>query len=228
VALGSLPSEGSVPNFEPEQGVPQAFDTLRATPSRVEGSPVMFSRRAAVKAIGAIAVWPYLSDRAAEAFATIQATQAPPQLAFLTAAQYRTLDALAETIIPTDDHSPGARDARVADYIDLLLSESDDPTQRAWTAGLALLDAESRRRFRVPYAELSPAQASELLTPLAANEESPKAPLDQFFKATKDATIRGYYTSEIGIQRELEYKGNRMLGEFVGCTHPEHGYEPGQ
>jgi Gluconate 2-dehydrogenase subunit 3 len=201
-----------VPNLEPEQSAP----------------PAVFSRRAAVKAIGAIAVWPYLSDRAAEAFATIQATQAPPQLAFLTAAQYRTLDALAETIIPTDDHSPGARDARVADYIDLLLSESDDPTQRAWTAGLALLDAESRRRFTMPYAELTPPQATELLAPLAKNEDSPRVPLEQFFKATKDATIRGYYTSEIGIQKELEYKGNRILGEFVGCTHPEHGYEPGR
>jgi hypothetical protein len=190
--------------------------------------PVTFSRRAAVKAIGAIAVWPYVSDRAAEAFATIQASQAPSQLAFLTAAQYTTLDALTETIIPADEHSPGARDARVADYIDLLLAESDDPTQRAWTAGLALLDAESRRRFRVSYAQLTPPQAAELLSPLARNEERPTAPLEQFFKATKDATIRGYYTSEIGIQRELEYKGNRILGEFVGCTHPEHGYEPGK
>lgn len=217
-----------MPNLEPEHSAPQALKAIGPTPNGVEGAPVVFSRRAAVKAIGAIAVWPYLSDRAAEAFATIQATQAPPQLAFLTAAQYRTLDALAETIIPTDDHSPGARDARVAEYIDLLLSESDDPTQRAWTAGLALLDAESRRRFALPYADLTPPQAAELLTPLARNEDSPRVPLEQFFKATKDATIRGYYTSEIGIQKELEYKGNRILGEFVGCTHPEHGYEPGQ
>ena len=42
---------------------------------------------------------------------------------------------------------------------------------------------------------------------------------------TKDATIRGYYTSEIGIHRELTYQGNKFLREFVGCTHPEHGYE---
>ena len=215
-------------NLEPDRNVSQTFDRLRPTPSRVEASPATFSRRAAVKAIGAIAVWPYLSDHAAEAFATVQATQAPPALAFLTAAQYTTLDALAETIIPADDQSPGARAARVADYIDLLLSESDDPTQRAWTAGLALLDAESRRRFKVPYAQLTPPQATELLTPLATNEDSPNAPLEQFFKTTKDATIRGYYTSEIGIHKELEYKGNRVLGEFVGCTHPEHGYEPGQ
>jgi hypothetical protein len=194
----------------------------------VEAQAVTFSRRAVVKALGAAAVWPYLSDSAAAAFAALQTTRALPRLAFLTAGQYTTLDALTETIIPADEHSPGAREARVADYIDLLLAESDDPTQRAWTAGLSLLDAESRRRYKVPYAQLTPDQATDLLTPLARNEAEPTAPLEQFFKTTKEATIRGYYTSEIGIHKELEYKGNRVVAEFVGCTHPEHGYEPGK
>jgi hypothetical protein len=188
-----------------------------------------FTRRAALKTfgggLGAIAVWPYLSDHAAEAFASIQAAKAAPALAFLTAGQYATLDAIAETIIPADDHSPGARDARVADYIDLLLAESDQATQQTWTAGLAALDEESRRRFQAPFAQLSGAQATNLLTEISANELAPRTPLETFFKATKDATIRGYYTSEIGIHKELEYKGNKFLTEFVGCTHAEHGYE---
>jgi hypothetical protein len=199
---------------------------VNTRPEHEVSQPVSLSRRAVVKALGAIAVWPYLSDAAAEAFATIQATQAPPKLAFLTAAQYTTLDALAETIIPADAHSPGAREARVADYIDLLLSESDDQTQRTWTAGLALLDADSRRRFKAPFAQLAPEHATALLTDISRNEATPKTPLEEFFRTTKDATIRGYYTSEIGIHKELEYQGNRVLAEFVGCTHPEHGYVP--
>ena len=158
-----------------------------------ESQRVTFSRRTALTALGAVAVWPYISDRAAAAFASIQATPAPPVLAFLTPAQYITLDALTETIIPADDQSPGARAVRVADYIDRLLAESDDQTQRAWTAGLALLDAESRRRFKVPYAQLTVPQATDLLTPLAKNEAAPTAPLEQFFKTAKEATIRGYY-----------------------------------
>ena len=35
---------------------------------------------------------------------------------------------------------------------------------------------------------------------------------------TKRAAIHGYYTSEIGIHKELRYKGNQMLPEFVGCA----------
>jgi hypothetical protein len=33
-------------------------------------------------------------------------------------------------------------------------------------------------------------------------------------------TVRGYYTSKIGIHDDLEYKGNRILMEFVGCDDP--------
>jgi Gluconate 2-dehydrogenase subunit 3 len=157
----------------------------------VEAQAVTISRRAVVKALGAAAVWPYLSDSAAQAFAAIQATQAPPRLAFLTAGQYTILDA------PGECSSAG-----------MIVSVS------------ALMKRASP--------QLTPSQATDLLTPLSRNEAEPKTPLEQFFKTTKDATIRGYYTSEIGIHKELEYKGNRVLAEFVGCTHPEHGYEPGK
>jgi hypothetical protein len=191
-------------------------------------SPVDLSRRAALKTLGAgmgaAAVWPYLSDEAAAAFAARQASPAPAALVFLTPAQHAAVDAMAETIIPADDHSPGARAARVADYVDLLLSESPPETQQTWVAGLSALDTAVRARFKRPFAELTAAQAIEVLTELARNEAQPTTPLEVFFRDTKEATIRGYYTSEIGIHRELTYKGNQVLVEFVGCTHPEHGY----
>lgn len=187
------------------------------------------SRRDALKTLaaglGTAGVWPYLSDSAVQAFVEIQATGAPPRLAFLTAAQYATLAAVAETIIPSDDHSPGARAARVPDYIDLLLSESDEPTKGAWRDGLRALDELSAQRFNAPFANVSPTQAANLLSEISQNEMNPTTALERFFRLTKDATIRGYYTSEIGIHKELQYQGNRVLKEFVGCTHPEHGFQ---
>jgi hypothetical protein len=45
-----------------------------------------------------------------------------------------------------------------------------------------------------------------------------KTLLEEFFANTKQATINGYYTSEIGIHQELRYKGNKVLLEFVGCA----------
>jgi len=190
--------------------------------------PITFSRRAALKTLGAglgaVAVWPYVSEQAAEAFALIQETKAPPALRFLNQAQYATVDRFVEILIPADDHSPGASEARVADYLDLLLAESDAQTQREWTTGMAALDEESTRRFQTRFGRLAPAQATALVTEISHNESRPSTTLEKFFVSTKDAAIRGYYTSEIGIHKELTYKGNKFLREFVGCTHPEHGY----
>src|SRR3989441_9556661 len=52
---------------------------------------------------------------------------------FLSPAEYALLDELTELIIPTDDHSPGARAAGVAAYIDGRLAESlDSDWQVLW------------------------------------------------------------------------------------------------
>ena len=179
------------------------------------------SRRSVLKALGAgastIALLPLLSEEGAAAFEAIQRTNAAPKLKALTAAQYATVEAFSDAIIPTDDHSPGAKAARVADYIDLLLSEAEPALKNTWTQGLAALDAETTARYSVPFVKLTPAQVTEFLTAISANEAQPKTSVEQFFRTTKDATIRGYYTSEIGIHKDLQYKGNQYLPEFVGC-----------
>ncbi|HTV00387.1 MAG TPA: gluconate 2-dehydrogenase subunit 3 family protein [Luteitalea sp.] len=173
--------------------------------------------RAVATSVGTIAMLPVLSEEGAYAFEAIQRANAAPKLKALTPAQYATVDAFTDAIIPTDAHSPGAKAARVADYIDLLLSESDAPLRNSWTQGLAALDDASTAKFTAPFVKLTPAQVNEFLTEISANEAQPKTPVEQFFKATKDATIRGYYTSEIGIHKDLQYKGNQYLPEFVGC-----------
>ena len=186
----------------------------------------IFSRRAALKALGAsagaAAFVPWLSDEALLAFAQVQATNAPPKLLVLSAAQYATLESLVETIIPADERSPGAKEARVADYVDLLLSESDDALTLQWLGGLAELDEEAVARFKQPYAKLTATQKGSLLTAISRNEHGPATPIEAFFVMAKAATIHGFYTSEIGIHKELRYKGNQMLTEFVGC-HTEDG-----
>jgi hypothetical protein len=94
-----------------------------------ESQPATVSRRTALRAtgtgIGTVAALPWLSDEGLLAFARIQETNAAPQLKVLSRSQFKTLETLVEAIIPTDDRSPGAKQARVADYIDLLLSEAD-------------------------------------------------------------------------------------------------------
>src|SRR5262245_62644744 len=88
------------------------------------------SRRSALKTmgagVGAATLLPWLSDAGVLAYAEIQQKGAAPALKVLSQPQFATLEALVETIIPADERSPGAKEARVAEYIDLLLSEAED------------------------------------------------------------------------------------------------------
>jgi gluconate 2-dehydrogenase gamma chain len=181
------------------------------------------SRRSALRRIGAgagaLTLLPFLSEDGLAAFVKIQAAGAAPAPKVLSPAQYATVEALVEAIIPADERSPGAKEARVADYVDLLLSEAaEDSVRQTWLDGLAALDAEAGQRFGAPFVRLETAQVEALLTDLSRNETAErKTPLEAFFTTTKQATIHGYYTSEIGIHKELRYKGNQLLAEFTGC-----------
>ena len=78
-------------------------------------------------------------------------------------------------------------------------------------------------RFGRPFVKLDAAQVETVLTDASKNEKAPslqkneRSPLELFFVTAKQATVHGYYTSEIGIHQELKYKGNKVLLEFVGC-----------
>ena len=69
--------------------------------------------------------------------------------------------ALTEAIIPADERSPGAKEARVADYVDLLLSEEDDTLRQEWLDGLA---ADAITRFGAPFVGLDVPQVEAMLT----------------------------------------------------------------
>src|SRR5262245_25790790 len=177
------------------------------------------SRRAALKALGTTAtLLPALSHDGLLAFARIQAGTAASTPKVLSASDFATLEVLVEAIIPTDERSPGAKEARVADYIDLLLSESDAEVALQWMGGLAALDQHAISRFGRPFAKLDAGQLDTILAAISKNELKPATPLEEFFVMTKQATIRGYYSSEIGIHRELRYQGNQFLQNFVGCA----------
>jgi hypothetical protein len=187
-----------------------------------DSSPIAHpTRRTALKvlgmSLGTAAALPWLSDEGLLAFTRIQEASVPPQPKALSAAQFQTLEALVEAIIPADDRSPGAKAARVADYIDLWLSEADPKVALEWSGGLALVDAESTTRFRSPFVRLSAGQVDTVLAHISRNERAPQTPLETFFVMTKQATVVGYYTSKIGIHDELQYKGNVFLRDFVGC-----------
>jgi len=136
--------------------------------------------------------------------------------------EVRTLEALSETIIPADDHSPGAKAARVWEYIDEIVADADKGTKDLWTQGLMSLKGMAEREHGKSFEDCTPDQQVALVEKICEKEENPTRPEERFFVAAKRATIDGYYTSAIGIHQDLQYQGNTALAEFPGCTHPEH------
>ena len=125
---------------------------------------------------------------------------------------------MSETIIPADSHSGGAKAAKVADYIEQFLSETDDDNQKAlWREGLRLVDLMSRHYHQKSFVDSGPEERIALLQVLSDNDHMTDLPEVRFFIELKRLTVRGYYTSKIGIHAELDYKGNRILQEYVGC-----------
>jgi gluconate 2-dehydrogenase gamma chain len=140
---------------------------------------------------------------------------------FFTPAQHILVEELSETIIPADNHSGGAKAAKVADYIEQVLREStDDDQKQVWREGLRLIDVMSLHSSGKAFVDSSPEERIAVLTVLSDHDHMTDLPEVRFFRDLKGLTVRGYYTSKIGIHDELEYKGNRMLTEFVGCDDP--------
>jgi hypothetical protein len=145
----------------------------------------------------------------------LDAAQVKP--AFFTPAEFALVDELSEIIIPADDHSPGARVARVAWHIDARLAESfDQAPHTVWRDGLKLVDSLSRELHGAGFMDGTRTQREAVLTRMSAHESDPTLPEELFFRELKERTVHAYYSSKIGIHQEMEYKGNTLLTEFVG------------
>jgi hypothetical protein len=131
---------------------------------------------------------------------------------------------LTELIIP-ETETPGAKAAKVNEYMDMVLAEATPELRDKFLQGLAWIDARSEERFRSPFVSAPPPQQIELLTSLStATAPSPvDAPGVEFFQALKGMTITGYYTSEPGLIQEIGDDPQMFLTEFKGCEHKEHG-----
>jgi gluconate 2-dehydrogenase gamma chain len=137
---------------------------------------------------------------------------------FFTPSQHTLVEELSETILPADNHSGGAKAAKVADYIDKTLRDSTDDNKKAlWRECLPLIDSMSQHYTGKSFVNANPEERIAVLTVLSNNDHITDVPEVRFFHELKRMTVEGYYSTKIGIHDELEYKGNRILQEFVGC-----------
>jgi hypothetical protein len=154
----------------------------------------------------------------AAAFTTLQLPAAEPNAPlYFSKDEFALLEHLTDLIIPTDEHSPGAREAGVAAYIDRTVAEaflSDE--KKSWNKGLAAINEASRSMCQMPFLKSGKEHQIALLTKLASAERHPETDAEKFFTQLKQTTAFAYYSSSIGIHQEIQYLGNKILQEFVG------------
>jgi Gluconate 2-dehydrogenase subunit 3 len=139
-------------------------------------------------------------------------------LSAFTPPQVATLAELAETIIPRTK-TPGAKDAKVQDFMVAVVSDCFKPEDRdKFMAGLADVDSRSQAAFKKNFAKCSPAQRTEVLKKLEADamEHRKSGKGEHFWFTLKGLTLTGYFTSEPGATKALRYVA--VPGRYEGCV----------
>src|SRR5256885_10164392 len=133
--------------------------------------------------------------------------------------QNETAATIAELIIPKTD-TPGAREAGVPAFIDVMLADwGDDEQRQTFTAGLANVDERSRALFGKDFIASSSEQQVQILTDLDAGlarlRDTKADTSKNFFQGMKWLTLTGYYTSEVGATTEQHFR--IVPGRYEPC-----------
>jgi gluconate 2-dehydrogenase gamma chain len=153
----------------------------------------------------------------------LQGCKAAPELtytpSFFTEDQARIVMEVAEIIIPKTD-TPGAKDAGVPGFIDVMLKDCyKKEDQDRFIAGLTAFDEEAKKAYGDSFIYCKPEQQVELVTKIhaAALQEAKenKEAKRPFILMAKELTLLGFFTSEQGATQVLQYVA--VPGSYKGC-----------
>lgn len=129
---------------------------------------------------------------------------------FFTAHEMATITALADIIIPKDEVSGSASEAKVPDFIEFIVKDIPDH-QTPMRGGLRWLDMQCIKRYGKGFTDCNSQQQMEMVDLIAWPERAKNSPEIMpgiaFFSLMRNLTATGFYTSAIGI-KDIGYVGN--------------------
>ena len=183
------------------------------------------NRRDALKVLGlaplaaSLGVAPDHLDRVSRAVARLEQTGVAAPT-FFSAHEWSTVRLLVDYIIPRDERSGSATDAKVPEFIDFLMADNDASlaSRTAMHGGLAWLDNECEHRFTKTFVGATDAQRRQVLDDIAWPKKArPEMHYGVvFFSRFRDLTASGFFSSQMGWQ-DVQYKGNVALPAWNGC-----------
>lgn len=141
--------------------------------------------------------------------------------AAFTADDIAFLDEVAETIIPETD-TPGAKAAAVGAFMTVMVNDCYTPAdQEVFKQGINLLKEAANKKFNKSFMDLTAAEKNTFLNELdkEAKEYQSSKKSDQpnhYFRMMKELTLLGYFTSEPGATKALNYV--LVPGKYEGCV----------
>jgi len=147
-----------------------------------------------------------LDDRMLEEKAHLAKMEKEPK--FFNEHEMATITVLGDIIMPKDEVSGSASDAKVPEFIEFIVK--DMPThQTPLRGGLRWLDLHCYKLYEKAFVNLSAAQQITVVDSIAYPEKAAKelAQGVSFFNLMRDLVTTGFYTTEIGI-KDLGYVGN--------------------
>lgn len=129
---------------------------------------------------------------------------------FFTDHEMATITVLADIIIPKDEVSGSASDAKVPDFIEFIVKDMPEH-QVPMRGGLRWLDLQCLNRYEKAFTGCSQQQQTEMVDLIAYPERVKNKPElkagASFFNLMRNLTATGFYTSEIGV-KDIGYVGN--------------------
>ena len=191
------------------------------------GAPELPGRRDALRVIGLAPVFAALGwdatgvERAAKFVTALPTTDDAAYVTkFFTAREWRTVRLLADYVIPRDEQSGSATEAKAPEFVDFMLMDetTSDSTRLAMRGGLAWLDTECRHRFGTSFVGSTDAQRRQVLDDIAWPKKAPAAMSTgvAFFNRFRDSIASAFYSSPIGW-KDLQYLGNTFNPNWNGC-----------
>jgi hypothetical protein len=128
---------------------------------------------------------------------------------FFTPHEMATITVLGDIIIPKDDRSGSASDAKVPEFIEFIVKDMPDH-QLPMRGGLRWVDMQCLKRYNNAFKDCTAQQQLELVNEIAypAKAKPDMQPGVAFFDRMRNLTASGFFTSKIGIE-DLGYVGNR-------------------
>lgn len=127
---------------------------------------------------------------------------------FFTEHEMATIAVLSDIIIPKDEVSGSATDAKVPEFIEFIVKDMPSH-QTPLRGGLRWLDMQCLNKYNNAFKDCTKEQQIELIDQIAYPKKA-KPDMGQgvaFFNKMRDLVATGFYTSEIGV-KDIGYMGN--------------------